>query len=239
MVGLGIGWRKKEFEAFGVPMYERVGRTSELIRICRAAWDHERFSFDGEHFHFREVAVTPKPYGYLPILLGGSVPAAAARAGKLADGFIATPKNDIGAFRRQVAIFDEAARARGRDPLGMPIGFHVDGWLSADGRLADYVSRAMAHMVGTYALWREQDAGSASQALPPVDEAQLRARSLMGTPADVLSQAQPWIDEFGARDLHMVVRLHYPGMRADDSAAAVRSFAADVMPKLRSLAKSG
>ena len=235
IVGLGLGWRKREFESFSVPMSERVGRTAELLSICRAAWDHERFTFEGKHFHYRDVMVTPKPYGYLPILLGGSVAQAAARAGKIADGFMATPKNNIDVFRRQIAIFDEAARARGRDPRKMPVGFHVDAWLSPDGQLPNNVRRAMVHMVATYALWREQDTGGTSTLLPQVDRAELRARAITGTPADVIAQIRPWIGEFGDREFHVVVRLHYPGMAAADAARAVRLFASDVIPELRSI----
>jgi alkanesulfonate monooxygenase SsuD/methylene tetrahydromethanopterin reductase-like flavin-dependent oxidoreductase (luciferase family) len=117
----------------------------------------------------------------------------------------------------------------------MPIGFHVDAWLAADGRIPENVRRAMAHMVGTYALWRDQNGGSASTTLPPVDQTQISGRSLLGTPADIIRNLRPWIDEFGDRELHVIVRLHYPGMRADDAAPAVRLFATEVMPALRSV----
>lgn len=238
LVGLGIGWRKREFDAFGVPTNERVGRTSELVRICRAAWDEERFSFDGRHFRYSDVAVTPKPYHRIPILLGGTVPGAAARAGRIADGFIATPKNDIAAFRDQIAIFDDAVRLSGRDPRRMPIGFHVDAWVSEDGRLSEHALRGMQHMLATYALWREQNAGSTSAALPTVDESVLRARSIVGTSADVIEQTRPWIEEFGHRELHVVMRLHYPGMTAKDTVPAVLRLAGEVLPGLRAVARA-
>lgn len=233
VVGLGIGWRKREFTSFGVPMAERVGRTVELIRICRAAWEGAPFTFAGKHVQFRDAMVTPRPYRNVPILLGGSVPEAAARAGRIADGFMGTPKNDIAAFRRQVAVFDDAARAAGRDPDGLSIGFHVDAWLSREGGLPEHVRAAMAHMVATYAVWREQDAGNASAVPASVDDAELRGRAIIGTPADLVAQLRPWVVEFGHRDLQMAVRLHYPGMTAEQAAPAVGLFASDVMAQLR------
>jgi hypothetical protein len=38
---------------------------------------------------------------------------------------------------------------------------------------------------------------------------------------------------FGERDLHLVVRPHYPGMDLETAARAVEIFAADVMPVLK------
>lgn len=232
IVGLAAGWRKKEFELFGIPLAERASRTAELVRICRAAWDQERFSFAGKHYTFEDVAVTPKPFGRIPIFLGGSVEAAIARAGRLADGLIATPADRIDVLREQVAAFDRAAGAAGRDPRDLALGFHVNAWVSADGQLPDDVRAAMWHQIGRYALWHSQDEGHVGTALPPIDEERIRARTWMGTPADVLARARPWTDEFGARELHVIVRLHYPGMSFDPAERAVRAFAADVIPAL-------
>lgn len=235
IVGLGAGWRKREFDAFGIPMEERVGRTSELVRICRAAWDRERFSFTGKYFTFEDVSVTPKPFGHLPLMLGGSVPAAAARAGRLADGYIGTPGNRIADFRSQVAVFDRAARDAGRDPRQLSIGFHVNAWVSADGRLPDSVRAAMWHQIGTYQVWHAQDDGATSEELPPLDEAVIRGRTLIGTPEEVVAQARPWIEEFASRDLHVILRLHYPGMRLADAEPALRLLGSDVIPALRAI----
>jgi probable F420-dependent oxidoreductase len=235
IVGLGAGWRKREFSAFGIPTAERVGRTMELARICRAAWDEERFTFAGTHFSYDDVSVTPKPYGHLPLFLGGSVPAAAQRAGRLADGFIGTPQNQIGQLRSQVRVFDDAARDAGRDPSQLAIGFHVNAWVSPDGTVSGDVLQAMWNQVGRYALWHAQDDASTATDLPPLDEAAIRARAFIGTPAEVTAEARPWVEEFGARDLHMIVRLHYPGMTALDADAAIRSFATDVLPHLRAV----
>lgn len=235
IVGLGAGWRKAEFEAFGVPIGERAGRTAELARICRLAWDEPRLTFRGTYFAFEDVAVTPKPFGRIPLLLGGSVPAAAARAGRLADGYLGTPGNRIAPFRAQVGAFDDAARAAGRDPATLAIAFHVNAWVSRDGRLPDRVRDAMWHQIETYRAWHAADDGGPAEP-PPLDEARIRARGFIGTPADVVAQAAPWIEEFGGRDLHVIVRLHYPGMSLADAEPAIRLFDTEVRPALEGLA---
>jgi probable F420-dependent oxidoreductase len=235
LVGIGAGWRKEEFRAFGIPTTERVGRTAELAQVCRLAWTHERFSFDGRYFHFTNAAVTPRPVGTLRLLMGGSADSAIARAAQLGDGFIGTPQNRLSEFERQVSVFDAAAREAGRDPAQLAIGFHVNAWISPDGHIPPPVEQAMWHQLGTYAAWHAEDAGLADPPapLPSLDRELIHQRAMFGTAEDVVSQARPWVDTFGDRELHTVFRLHYPGMRRESAEMAIRQFAERVMPALK------
>ena len=40
-LGIGLGYRAEEFEGFGVPRKERLGRTLETIEIMKRAWTGE------------------------------------------------------------------------------------------------------------------------------------------------------------------------------------------------------
>src|SRR2546425_10698632 len=72
ILGLGMGWREEEFRMFGVPMSERVRRTTEAVEILRRAWTGERFSFEGRVYSLDQVRVTPVPEsGGPPIFRGG------------------------------------------------------------------------------------------------------------------------------------------------------------------------
>jgi alkanesulfonate monooxygenase SsuD/methylene tetrahydromethanopterin reductase-like flavin-dependent oxidoreductase (luciferase family) len=75
-IGLGLGYREREFEALGVPIGERVRRTEELVEVARRAWA------DG--------TVTPPPCQRPepPLWLGGSTEAAARRAARLRCNFM-------------------------------------------------------------------------------------------------------------------------------------------------------
>jgi probable F420-dependent oxidoreductase len=231
VVALGAGWRRLEFDWFGIPTSERVARTVDLVAICRAAWTGTPFSYQGAHTSIDAARVTPTPVGRLPIWLGGTVDAAAARAGRLGDGFFASPRADLDDFRRGVRAFDSAAEAVGRDPASLALAFHVDGWVAPDGRIPATVLAGMRHVVDTYAAWHAADEGREGP-LPAADEAAVRRRGFMGSPAEVIAQARPWIDEFPGRDLHIVIRLHYPGVDEAESKAQIRRFAGEVIPAL-------
>src|SRR5260370_35495541 len=84
-LGFGLGYRPEEFDGFGIPQSERLGRTLETLEILRRAWTGERFDFDGKYFHLRGVRVLPRPVSqpHPEILWGASAHQAVQRAAKL------------------------------------------------------------------------------------------------------------------------------------------------------------
>jgi alkanesulfonate monooxygenase SsuD/methylene tetrahydromethanopterin reductase-like flavin-dependent oxidoreductase (luciferase family) len=59
--GAGRGFARVEFTAFGVPPEESASRFRETVEIVLRAWTDERLSFSGQHFHFDNIEVLPKP----------------------------------------------------------------------------------------------------------------------------------------------------------------------------------
>lgn len=236
IVGLGVGWRPEEFAAFGVPMRERAARTAELARICRMAWDDGRVTFRGAHRRY-DAVVTPRPFGRVPLVMGGSSGAALRRAGRLADGFIGTgtPQKGVAAFRAEVDAFDRSARESGRDPAALAIGFNVNAWVSHDGSVPAAVQGAMWHKIGTSLAWHAGRPTEREEDVPAIDDAVVRERAFCGTPAGVIAQARPWLEAFPGRDLHLLVRLYHPGMDRTVAEPQVRLFAERVIPELRAI----
>ena len=236
IVGLAPGWREEEFRAFGIPIRERVGRNAELVRICRLAWTGQRFSFQGKYFQYEQVAVTPPPAHPLPILMGGFVEKAAERAGRLGDGFLGS-RSDLGWFRRLLAAFERGAQSAGKDPARMPIGFLQNAWVSRDGALPEHVLAGAWHQLGTYGAWRvPNDTPEAPYQLPAIDRETVVKAMAAGGPDQVVAAMRPWLEEYGQRELHIVFRLHYPGMTRAQAQPAVELFASEVIPQLKRLA---
>ena len=115
--GVGIGGEfPKEYEACGVPIAERGPRLSAAIPLLRRLWSGEPVTYDGRYFGaFSEVAMQPpaRQPGGPPIWCGGRADAALARAGRLADGWIAyvvTPKTYRAALNKIAAAAETAGR---------------------------------------------------------------------------------------------------------------------------------
>jgi alkanesulfonate monooxygenase SsuD/methylene tetrahydromethanopterin reductase-like flavin-dependent oxidoreductase (luciferase family) len=75
-IGLGLGYREREFELLDVPIGERARRTEQLVEVARRVWADE--------------TVTPPPLQQPepPFWIGGSSAAAARRAGRLRCNFM-------------------------------------------------------------------------------------------------------------------------------------------------------
>jgi len=82
LVGFGVGYVEREFEAIGVPFAERGARTSEHIEAIRALWTQAKPSFDGRFTKFSGIQSRPQPVQkpHPPILVGGMSKSAYRRA---------------------------------------------------------------------------------------------------------------------------------------------------------------
>ena len=61
ILGLGCGWHKPEYEAFGYPFDHRVGRFEEAIRIIGPLLRSERVTFEGTWNRLRDAVLLPPP----------------------------------------------------------------------------------------------------------------------------------------------------------------------------------
>lgn len=237
LLGLGIGWRAEEFRMFDVPMRERARRTEETIEILRRAWTGRRFSFEGQAFRVERVKVAPPPArpGGPPIYLGGYAEAGIRRAGRLADGYIADSA-ESDEIRRWIATAEDAARGAGRDPDDLAVALMQNAFVSSSGDAWAVAREGLAHQLGAYDAW---DAGADTPEhdaleIPSRDPETLRRWITAGPPEEVARALRTLIAPFAARsELHLIVRLHYPGMGFDDASRAVELFAAEVAPALR------
>jgi probable F420-dependent oxidoreductase len=242
ILGLGNGSREEEFRMFGRPTSDRGLRTEETIEVVRRAWSGRRFSFEGRTLRYDRVKVTPppaRPEGP-PIVLGGYARRAVERAGRLGDGYV-TDETGPDELRENLGLADAAAKAVGRDPDALSIVLLQNVFVSRDGDAWQDGSpwsdlrTGIAQQLGAYEAW---DAGADTPELDRLDpttpsEDDLRLSTPAGSPEEVLGALLPTAREFGTRDLHLVVRLHYPGMDLETAARAVELFASDVLPALK------
>lgn len=122
-VGLGTGWLPHEYAAAGVPMTRRGARMEEYLRCLEALWTPDPVEFTGEFYTVPRSHTGRKPVQapHPPILLGGAAPAALRRAGRLAQGWIASSRQDLGRISDSIQVVREGARAAGRDPAAVRV----------------------------------------------------------------------------------------------------------------------
>jgi alkanesulfonate monooxygenase SsuD/methylene tetrahydromethanopterin reductase-like flavin-dependent oxidoreductase (luciferase family) len=94
-LGACVGFKREEFEGFGVPFNERGARTNQSLDIIRRALAGETLTFKTEFFDFQNIKVTPEPIQkpHPPTWLGGFTQAALGRAARFGDGFTVPEAN--------------------------------------------------------------------------------------------------------------------------------------------------
>src|SRR5919108_412929 len=84
ILGLGLGYRKEEFEGFHVSLKQRKGRMEEGLEILQKSWADEPFSFQGRYYRYNNINVTPKPVQKpIPIWIGAFTEPAIRRAARI------------------------------------------------------------------------------------------------------------------------------------------------------------
>ena len=117
-LGVGLGYQAADFQAFDIPMKERVSRLEEGVAVIRGCWSNKPFSFHGKHYQLDNVHVRPAPFQKPapPLWIGASTPPGARRAGTLADGFVSTPSTGLKDTSALVNAYREAASTAGNEP---------------------------------------------------------------------------------------------------------------------------
>jgi alkanesulfonate monooxygenase SsuD/methylene tetrahydromethanopterin reductase-like flavin-dependent oxidoreductase (luciferase family) len=233
ILGLGIGWREEEFDALRVPLHERSARLERAVEVSRQAWSGKPIVTSADHGVY-VTPTPPRPSGP-PIWIGGLVERAVRRAGRLADGFMATDVTP-GLFAQQVAWAREERELAGRDPEGFVVSLHAPTfpWKGPDAweRIVPF---------HRYVAWKYDDMeGARGRVGPPPappppspeEEAALRESIIIGTPEQVAEQVRGFEQAAGG-DVHYIARLYWPGMDPAMQRAVMHLWAEEVAPLLR------
>ena len=222
-VGVGAGGEfAKEFEAVGVPLGERGGRTDEGIEVLRALWSGRPVTHKGRYFTLDDVVMRPvtspgeegstmRPGGP-PVIVCGRKEAAMRRAARLGDGwmpYLVSPS----AYARSVATIRTEAAAAGRDLESFEWMMYLYCSVRPDGeRARDDVATFL---------------GSAYGDKPP---SMLDRIAPAGTPAQVADRLQEYVDA-GVR--HFIIS---PAAQRE-TLEVVTLAAKEVLPRLRAPAE--
>jgi probable F420-dependent oxidoreductase len=122
VLGLGAGWNKREFDAFGIPYDRRVSRFEEAFTIIRGLLAGERVTFHGRYADVEDAVLLPAPARPLPLMIGSNGPRMLSIALPHVDAWNTWYDgygNSAEGFARLNATVSDAARRAGRDPAAI------------------------------------------------------------------------------------------------------------------------
>lgn len=119
ILGLGAGWNRVEYEAFGFPFENRVSRFEEAFTIVRTLIRDGSIDFAGRFFEMREMELLPRARPDIPLLIGSNGPKMlriAAPHVEYWNTWHASYGNRPEGLAPLMEIVDDAARDMGREP---------------------------------------------------------------------------------------------------------------------------
>ena len=70
--GIGAGWNRTEFDAFGIPFDRRASRFEASFEVIRRLLAGERVTFEGDHVTVRDAVLLPPPARRVPLMVGST-----------------------------------------------------------------------------------------------------------------------------------------------------------------------
>jgi len=146
ILGLGCGWHKPEFDAFGYPFDHRVTRFDEGLQVLVPLLREGRVTFSGRYHQAVDAELRPRPIreGGPPIMIAGKQPRMLELVARYADQWNAAwygHPDDAHELRERLSNLHAALDAAGQDPatLEMTAGIFV----AFEGADADAPERAI------------------------------------------------------------------------------------------------
>ena len=90
ILGVGLGYRQPEFDAFGITLSERAPRFNESITLMRRLWTEDRVNHNGRFYTVNDSGISVKPVrpGGPPLYIAGQADVSVRRAARIGDGWL-------------------------------------------------------------------------------------------------------------------------------------------------------
>jgi probable F420-dependent oxidoreductase len=180
-LGLGAGWFREEFDAFGFPfgtIGERFAAFEDALAALSALQSGEPATYEGLNITLREASLLPAPVnGRMPVWIGGKGgPRLLRLIAEYADGWNVVWRVDPDGYAARVEAARAAFESTGRDPaeLRLSVGLYTLVGADEESARAAFV-RGRARFPGgamdadTWETWRADTlSGTPDQAIERV-----------------------------------------------------------------------
>jgi len=231
-MGVALGYRDEENEAFGYDPRRRVSRFEESLEIIKRLWTGEPVTFSGTHFQMEGVRIScrpaqrPRP----PIGIGASAEKGIRRAARLGDAWICASHATLETVEKQTAFYRRCRRELGKEPgASLPLGRECYVAPSHKQALSEG-ARFIAGKYQSYHEWGQDDAMPDDETFQLEAEELARDRFIVGDPAAVRDEIARYRDRLGLRA--MGFRVQWPGMENAQVLRSIRLLGEDVLPYL-------
>jgi len=239
-LGVGLGYRRKEFSDQGISHTERGARLQEGIALIQRLLSDEEVTFDGQFSQLKQIRIVPpalqRPHP--PIWLGAIAPKAIERAAKMGFHFQVVGPPDL------VSHYDSCLEAAGRNPQEYNTAqlrwVHV---AQSRAQAWETAAQSLHYTASRYAEWFAEandkpGDDQATAAIPSVDDIIAKQAfdvfgepAIVGTPEDAAGILSEYVGR--GRVTHLVCGMALSGLDPHHIRSSMELFAKDVIPAFR------
>lgn len=237
ILGVGLGYRQEEFDAFRIPMKERGRRLEEGVGLIKRLWAERQVEHKGRFYSCEGVtlSVRPRQNPGPPLWIGGWAEAAVERAARLGDGWLAGPTGSLTMLKECQAVYRNALNrsGKGNSPVEVPVTrelFVAEDIPTALREGGRHVARLYEE---TYIAWGVKR-GWEDALLPSRKvryEELARDRFIVGDPDQCAVQIERYRRELGMT--HLICRMDFRYNDEEQVIKSMRLFAHQVMALFR------
>lgn len=234
VLGVGIGYRDIEYEAFGMTAKERVPRLLEALQLMRRLWSEEVVTFAGRFFRVHGATCTIRPVQrpHPPIWIAANADAAVLRTARLGLSWLVNPHAALPTIERQWQRYRQALAEAGH---ALPAARPTILELSVAPTREEAIATARPHLEAKYAAYAEwgQDKVLPGEESFRVDFADLaRDRFILGTPDEAIEQIEERVRRLDSN--YFIFRLGWPGMDGAQVLRVIETVGSRVLPHFHS-----
>ena len=205
-IGLGLGYAPHEFRGFGIPRSRRVSLMEEGLDVLKLCFAGEPFSYDGKHYQFNDVVITP---GYVqeggpPLWIATMSEAGAERVARH-DAHILPQGLRARAFDPWVEALHESGRSPDHYRKGIIRSVLVTDDLERDWRRVRTAERYRMQLYRRFFEESNEGFGEDGEPIPQT--------WIVGDVSDCVDQLEVFVRAFGITDL--VTMAVPPGLPVD------------------------
>jgi alkanesulfonate monooxygenase SsuD/methylene tetrahydromethanopterin reductase-like flavin-dependent oxidoreductase (luciferase family) len=215
ILGLGLGYRQPEFDAFGIPLSERAPRFTEAIALMRRLWTEDRVTHQGRFYRVNDAGIGVKPVraGGPPLYIAAQADVSVRRAARIGDAWLIVNSGGLAKLTPLMQTYRAALAEYGRTPKEFPIT--VECYVGAHHGTAHEECRGpLEYKYNAYAAWGLEDRTSASF------EDFARDRFIIGDKASVKDEIARYRELLGVD--HFIMRCQWPGLPQAQALSSIR-----------------
>ena len=232
VVGIGTGYLPAEYDVMGVPFKQRYRLLEELIEVMSKLWSQDRVTHEGRYWQLDDVPthIRPLQQPRPPIWLGAMKETGVRRAARHGDVWTITPQQTVDQVEDLIRIYVEERVASGLPLNKLPLRRELMIGRDFD----DAVDRFAAVARIKYEAYAERGMDLLSdEAVRDSFVSTVEDHVLLGSADQVRGQITAIAERLPIGPL--LIRPHWPGMDAEQTAAYLHHVGDEIVRPLADL----